>query len=138
MNYSNSKGSERLWTCFDNHRILFKDKNLASKNRLACNSRATNDYRNKTTLAYLVNRYADPFYIHFFGKKGIQLKKDGYALSEFLQWIWRSQIRDNKPITIFIASERMRRLLKDYLDGKGISDAIANEDILFLEDENDD
>jgi hypothetical protein len=137
MNYSKSKGVQRMWTCFDAHKISFKDKNISLRSRVPCNSRATNKYINKSTLAYLINRYLDPFYIHFFDKKNIKLNKDGFAISEFLQWIWRSRIRENKPITLFVASERMRRLLRDFLDGNGIGTRYANEDIDYLEDEND-
>ncbi len=57
----------------------------------------------------------DPFYKHFFGKKGIKLDINQYALSEMLQWIFRSAIRNNQEITIYIPSERMRNLLFDYL-----------------------
>ena len=41
-----------------------------------------------------------------------------YALSELLQWIWRSTIRDNKPVCIYIPSERMLNLLIDWLNNK--------------------
>ena len=39
-----------------------------------------------------------------------------FALQEMLQWIWRSAIRDGKPIDLYIPSERMRSLLVEWLD----------------------
>ena len=42
---------------------------------------------------------------------GMDINEDIYALSEFMQWVFRSAIRDNKPIHIFLPSERMRNLL---------------------------
>lgn len=42
--------------------------------------------------------------------------EDAYALSEMLQWIWRSSIRDGKPINIYIPSKRMRTLLMNWLE----------------------
>lgn len=113
---TDSKASKRLWTCFKKNRSKLKSKNVATKYFLACNARATNDYSNRTALAYLINRYIDPFYIHFFKKKDIEIDGDQYALSEMLQWIFRSAIRNNQEITIYIPSERMRRLLIDYIE----------------------
>ena len=46
----------------------------------------------------------------------IEIDEDGFALSELLQWIWRSQIRQGKPIILYIPSKRMRELLEDFLD----------------------
>jgi|GEM_PF-279020 len=135
-NYTNAKGSEKLWTCYKSHKRYFKDVNVTFRNFLSCNARATNDFRNKSALAYLINLYIDPFYIHFFHKKGIVLNKDGHALSEMLQWIWRSQIRDGKPIEIFIASERMRNLLINFLNESEIKPfANADEDLDTIENE---
>lgn len=42
--------------------------------------------------------------------------EDLFALSTLLQWIWRSQVRDGKSIDIYIPSERMRSLLKLWID----------------------
>jgi hypothetical protein len=33
-----------------------------------------------------------------------------------IQFIWRSAIRDGKPIHLFVPSERMRTLLKDWMN----------------------
>jgi len=109
------KASTRLWTCFKKYQSKIKSRDVSKKHWLGCNARATNDYSHKTCLAYLINKYMDPFYQHFFRKKGIRLDINQYALSEMLQWIFRSAIRDNQEITIYIPSERMRNLLFDYL-----------------------
>ena len=45
----------------------------------------------------------------------IEFDEDLFSLSALLQWIWRSQIRDGKPIEIYIPSERMRILLKVWM-----------------------
>ncbi|MNR36774.1 hypothetical protein D3C85_1547400 [compost metagenome] len=39
-----------------------------------------------------------------------------YALSEMVQFIWRSRIRDGKEINLYIPSKRMRELLKEWLN----------------------
>jgi hypothetical protein len=51
----------------------------------------------------------------FFKKKNIEVNQDDWALSELIQWVWRSAIRNGKPITLFIPSGRMRTLFKNWL-----------------------
>ena len=63
----------------------------------------------------LVNRYLNPFVKNFFTSNGIDVDEEGYALSEMLQFIWRSAIRDGKEIWIYIPSIRMRTLLKKWI-----------------------
>ena len=48
--------------------------------------------------------------------RDIKVDENSYALSELLQWIWRSQIRNGEPITIYIPSKRMRESLKNFLN----------------------
>jgi len=78
-------------------------------------SRATNLYKEKYNLAYLVNRFMNPIEKKFFEQYGVKVDEDAWALSELIQWAWRSRIRDGQPITIFIPSKRMRELFQQYL-----------------------
>jgi hypothetical protein len=77
--------------------------------------RATNKFKDKVSLAYLANRFGDPDIHRFFAARGVTLSDDVMALSELVQWVWRSAIRDGNPITLFIPSARMRWLLKRWL-----------------------
>lgn len=79
---------------------------------LAPNARATNRYRDRRYLAYMVNLFPSPIYYNFFQDKGVAPDKDRWSLSMMVQWIWRSAIRDGKEITIYVPSGRMRGLLK--------------------------
>lgn len=81
-----------------------------------CNARATNEHIDRKHLAYLINRFEHPVIWRWFDKQGIKLNQEAIALSELLQWIWRSAIRDGKPITLYIPSKRMRTLLTDFLN----------------------
>jgi phosphoribosyl-AMP cyclohydrolase len=47
---------------------------------------------------------------------GVNLDEDLFALSEMIQFIWRSRIREGKPIDLFVPSGRMRTILKAWLD----------------------
>lgn len=91
---------------------------------LPCNARATNDYADRCVLVYAMNMYCNPYVKRYFENKNqsdntnITVDQDYLALSCMLQWIWRSQIRNGKPIKIYIPSTRMRKLLFEWLDGK--------------------
>ena len=112
---TDTPSEDNMWTCYKDDKNKLKGKGY-TKGHIPCNSRATNEFANKTALAYCVNRYINPFYKAFFNVRNIDIDEDAYALSELLQWIWRSQIRQDKPITLYIPSKRMRELLEDFLD----------------------
>lgn len=106
----------RMWTCFKDYRDLLVPENGACRsNFVPLNTKATNVYKDCTRLAYMVNRYIDPNIIKFFARRGVQLDRDGIALSEMLQWIWRSAIRDGQPIHLYVPSYRMRELLYNWM-----------------------
>lgn len=87
-----------------------------TKGFIACNLRASNKFKSRTAIAYPVNRYISPVFIRFFENNGVTVDEDGFALSEMLQFIWRSAIRDNKEINIYIPSSRMRNLLVGWIN----------------------
>lgn len=82
------------------------------------NERATNQYRDRYVLAYMVNVYEHVIMKTWFQSKGAKCDDDQYALSTLLQWIWRSRIRDGKDIYLFLPSQRMRDLLKNWLNSR--------------------
>lgn len=110
------KGKSKLnmWTTFQDYRTTLQGKGY-TKGFVSCNARATNDFKEKTNLAYLCNRYYNPIIKQFFIDKKVTINEDIWALSELIQWMFRSAIRENKPINIYIPSERMRNLLKEWL-----------------------
>ena len=58
----------------------------------------------------------NPIVKNFFLQHGVNVDEDGYALSEMLQFIWRSAIRNGEEIWVYIPSVRMRNLLKQWID----------------------
>lgn len=111
----NTKSSLNLWTTFKDFKHLISGKGYA-KGFEANNCRATNKHRSKTCVAYLINKYLNSVIKQFFLDKNVEVDEDGYALSEMLQFIWRSAIRDGKEITVYIPSSRMRGLLKKWIE----------------------
>lgn len=118
--HTNNKNDIKMWTCFKDYIPYLKNKNLPVKKLIAVNARATNDYRDKTLLCYPVNRYTNPYLNQFFTKRDMQINQDEYAVTELIQWIWRSAIRDKNEIIIYIPSQRMRTLLIRFLNDEKI------------------
>ena len=115
QNIVKGKSKENMWTCFKDFKTKCKGKGY-TKGFVSCNARATNDYRHKKNLAYVVNIFNNPMILKFFRNKGVSVDENSFALSELIQWIFRSQLRDGKEINLYIPSSRMRNLLKQWLD----------------------
>ena len=67
-------------------------------------------------LCYLWNGYYSPVVKDFFIEKGVNIDEDEWALSELVQWMFRSCVREIKPINMYIPSSRMRNLLIKWLE----------------------
>ena len=115
----NATSDEIIWTTFNTYKDVVKG-NGYSKGFLACNSRATNKYRDRTYIAYTVNRYYQTTLKnnYFKSQHNIDINEDIWALSELLQLLWRSAARESKEINLYIPSKRMRNLLKQWLNDK--------------------
>ena len=108
---------EVIWTTFKDYSKVLCPRGL--KNRyVSLTARATNEYAEATTCIYLANRYMNPLIKRFFNERGIKVNEEMFALSEMLQWLFRSAIRNNKPINVYIPSSRMRNLLERYLNNE--------------------
>lgn len=146
-NITKAKSESILWTCPKDYRSELKgagynvvrqmtkeEKKLPTSERekqekrlkcfVPCNARATNDYADRSVLAYMFNMYANPYVKRYFSNKNkadgtnTEVNQDYLALSCLLQWVWRSRIRKGEPIKIYIPSTRMRRLFVEWLHGK--------------------
>lgn len=128
FNICKSKSQENMWVTFKDYKskcggkgfkgrdIKMADGSIKNTCFVPLNSRATNEFRHKKYLAYGINRFMSPILKNFFLSKGVEVDEEMYVLSEFIQWIWRSAIRDGNDIYIYIPSERMRSILNKYFD----------------------
>ena len=114
MNIIGSKSKYNMWTTFKDYKNQLSG-NGYSRGFLFLNARAMNDYRHKNVLAYPINLFLNPLIKGFFQDHSVDVDEDGYALSEMLQWIWRSAIRDGGEIWVYIPSQRMRNLLQEWI-----------------------
>lgn len=110
-----TKSKYNMWTCFKNNQNDLKDKGF-SKGFVVCSARSTNDYDYKESCAYTINRFAKPHFKKFFSQHGIKIDDNLLALSDLVQWIWRSRIRKDQPINLYIPSERTRNLFKKWMN----------------------
>lgn len=114
-NYNKDKPTDsRLWAAFKNGEKFIRGKGFYYSN-IAFNIKATNNYRDKSVLAYCVNIFMQPNEKQYLLNNGVDVREDEYALSVMIQWIWRSAIRDGKEIWIYIPSKRMRTLLRNWI-----------------------
>lgn len=114
-NIIKGKSCSNMWTAFKDYKESLKGKGY-TKGYISCNARATNLYRDRTNLAYLINVYNNPMINRFFINKGVKIEENKYALSYLIQWLFRSAIRDEKEINLYIPSRRMRELLTTWLN----------------------
>lgn len=115
QNKANARVLERMWTAYKDYRgFLLR---AGGKDAfLSFNTRATNDYRDRFAVAYLVNVHLTPHFKTYFSFHKAPVDEKKYALSEMIQWVWRSAIRDGKEIYLYVPSRRMRTLFVNWLD----------------------
>ena len=78
--------------------------------------RATNKYSYKWYLAHCYDRHPNLSVETYLYEYGSPIDKNVFALSEMLQWIWRSRIRNGEPIVLAIPNMRMHNLFLDWLN----------------------
>ncbi|WP_252225332.1 MULTISPECIES: hypothetical protein [unclassified Clostridium] len=110
------KSKDNMWTTFKKQRSKLTGKGYM-RGFVSLTARATNDYADKSNLAYLSNIFINPLIKQFFTDRNIKVSENIYALSELIQWIYRSRIRknNNEIINLYIPSSRMRNLLNEWL-----------------------
>lgn len=114
-NIAPARSGCKIWSTFADYKECVKDKGYMT-GFVACNSRSTNEHRDATSLAYTINLFFNTYQQTMFRQMGVEFDGDLYSLSTLVQWIWRSAIRDGKPVTLYLPSRRMRELLEGWLN----------------------
>ena len=119
----------------EEHRLLIEKSKPDKKeyeSHLSCfvpsNCKGTNKYRFRKMLAYCTDIYYNPIISNYFmadnenrrkaGLPEIKLEGDLFGLSCLIQWVWRSQIRDGKPITLYLPSKHSREIFTKWLNNE--------------------
>lgn len=138
-NIMKAKSNDFMWSTFKEDASKLDGKGYTytdtenhpekeNKTFVPCNARGTNKFAHKHILAYCLNVFLPPEVTKYFNTRSngeITMNEDKYALSQLIQWIWRSAIRNGEKIFIYIPSVRMRMLLKQwlgYFDNPEVSD----------------
>lgn len=84
---------------------------------LASSTRATNKYKHKSCVIHAYDRYPNQSVASYLQDFNYPIDANVFAVSEMLQWVWRSCIRDGKEVTLAILPKRMRLLFLNWLHG---------------------
>lgn len=114
-NYFRCSTNDFFWTCFEKFQPVIEDKNI-KKRFVECNKRAVNEFGNCHYMAYAIGLYSHPDTYNYFKSIGYTMDTDKWALSEMVQWIWRSAIRNGEDVWIYIPSKEMRNLLINWIE----------------------
>ena len=114
---------------YTNKHLTEAEKNKALERAKQCyvsnNARASNEYRERNVVIYALNYFPNKYVERYFSLRGYPINKDMISLGVMIQFIWRSAIRDDKPISLYVPSTRMRTLLMKWLSGQFSCGAIA-------------
>lgn len=117
-----AKAGEVFWTCYKDYQAKIQGKGYSKPVKdgldpfLPCNTKATNNYKDYSLCVYTINIFKNPIEVGYLRERGVEFNKDQYALSEMIQFIWRGCIRQGKPMKVLVLSNRMRKLLEDWLN----------------------
>lgn len=117
-NICHGRQTDTLWSTYADYKSTIQGGGCYSKSFVSCNCRATNAYRDRRILAYLLNLSPHPYLVRWLLHNNIDVNLKHFPLTMLLQWIFRSQIRDGKPIELYLPSARMREILSGYLAGE--------------------
>ena len=116
--------SNSFWTTIKDVAPKLKNKmatyyNTNKKsNFVSVNIRATNEYKDCTSCAFMYNRYMNPVEKAFFEFHNVKVDEDTLACSDLIQFLFRGVIRNadsEEILNVYIPSVRMRELLYKYL-----------------------
>ena len=103
------KGNADVAGPFASGSKLFQGANWVAKV-----TRRTNDYAHCSHLIYLYDQHVNPYVARWL-EENSRAFDDAYALTELIQWVWRSRVRRGQPITLYLPSPRMRQLMEEWL-----------------------
>ena len=94
--------------------VFAKNSRLSEATWVANTTRGTNDYAHCSHLIYLYDQHPNQYLTRWLGDSSREFS-DQYALTELVQWVWRSRIRKGEPITLYLPCPRMRELFEEWL-----------------------
>ena len=77
-------------------------------------TRGTNNYSHCSHAIYLYEQNVNPILLNWLNANNKQFKTE-FALTEMIQWIWRTRIRNGEPVDVYMPSGRMREIIADWI-----------------------
>lgn len=115
-NIMRSSSELNMWTTFKPYEYSLRGKGY-SKGFVTFNQKSSNEFIERRNLAFCINVYPQVWEKTFLENKGVDgFNEDMYALSTLVQWLFRSAIRKENSVNIYIPSNRMRFLLTKWMD----------------------
>jgi len=94
--------------------VFAKESRMKDANWIANTTRGTNDYMRCSHFIYLYDQNINFIVARWLGDS-LKALNDAYALTELIQWVWRSRVRRGESITLYLPSPRMRQLFEAWL-----------------------
>lgn len=116
-----AKNKDIMWTCYKKHYNMLSAKGFKN-NFVSCNSRATNEFSNRHYIAYMINRYMNPIikdFLRGFSTDSPELLDEFekmWAVSELIQFVYRSAIRNGEKVKLYLPSKRMSDALLQFMN----------------------
>jgi hypothetical protein len=107
--------SKDLWNDEPRGRGIKVGSRLYQANWIANTTRGTNAFSHCSHAIYLYDQHLNPAIVRWLNVENRGAFDNDYALSEFIQWLYRSRVRKGEPVTVFFASSRMRSLVENWL-----------------------
>jgi len=77
-------------------------------------TRGTNDYLHCTHAIYLYEQNVNPVLLNWLDANN-QSFRSAFALTEMVQWLWRTRVRQNETVEVYIPSKKMRQIINGWL-----------------------
>lgn len=106
---------KKAWDSFANKGGFKKGSRLGNANWVANTTRGTNAYAHCSHAIYLYDQFIDPTKLRWLDFQNQKQFNEEYALTEFIQWLYRTRVRKGEPIWVYIPSKRMERIFRSWL-----------------------
>lgn len=97
-----------------------KGRGYANAEWVYSGCRATNQYKDKKAVIYLINKHQNQRVKEYCINRGVPIDSDLYSCSEMLQVIFRGCIRKGDKMYLVMPSKRMLRIYYQWLNNGGV------------------
>lgn len=97
-----------------------KNSRMQKARWVANTTRGTNDYIDFRTAIYLWDQHMNSYISRWLGLEKDREANDRYAVTELVQWLYRTAVSGGETVSLYTPSERMRRQLSSWLNAEDL------------------